>query len=284
MPYAITWSNAATDSSITGLSAGIYKITVSDNANCKTVQRINVEGPRLPLSVSFDITDNFCFNEKNGKLRANVLGGVPEYNFLWADTSFKTNAVSGVESGIYKVTVTDDNGCSIDDSASIGGTAPILITSTVLDTANLATITIEATGGSGLLNYSWKGPDGFADPRTQNLENLRIRGEYILFVTDENNCVQTDTMEVAGVVNTSNISPQLRIQIYPNPSRDVVTIRFTEMATGELLLFDPNGSLVMQETYNEQEEVVIQKPFSGVFILKIMNEGQPSYKRLVFTD
>jgi hypothetical protein len=51
MPYGFLWSNGATTQDISGLTSGMYYVTVSDVYNCLATGSWFVSQPEMPLSV-----------------------------------------------------------------------------------------------------------------------------------------------------------------------------------------------------------------------------------------
>jgi gliding motility-associated-like protein len=96
--------------------------------------------------------------------------------------------------GNYSVTVTDINGCSITYSATVNELAPVVISATANNPLcfgfNNGGIDVTMTGGMGPYNYSWS--TGF---NNQDLDSL-VAGDYILTVTDSNNCMAMDTITI----------------------------------------------------------------------------------------
>jgi hypothetical protein len=77
VPYSYAWSNAGISSEITGLTNGVYAITVTDSKNCTatTSTTINTTNPApvAPTSVSSD-RDNLCENDTEN-IALTVTGG-----------------------------------------------------------------------------------------------------------------------------------------------------------------------------------------------------------------
>ena len=64
------------------------------------------------ISITFDITDaTDCDDPNSGNIDITVLGGSGVYEFLWSDGSTSED-LTGIPSGDYFVTITDDFGCS----------------------------------------------------------------------------------------------------------------------------------------------------------------------------
>jgi hypothetical protein len=108
--YSYLWNNSATTASITGLSAGVYSVTVSDGENCTATASAEVTQPNL-LSVSVSTTPQSALGVNDGTATAQAGGGTPGYNYLW-NTGATSSSIAGLAPGAYSVTLTDQNGCT----------------------------------------------------------------------------------------------------------------------------------------------------------------------------
>ena len=110
------WIDGYIGSSRTNLSAGKYKVIITDSNNCQADSVITLTEPEK-IKMSFNITEPFCPEKPDGDIRVNVTGGISnaDYTYKWSDFS-ASNYISNIPSGFYKVTVTDNNGCSAADS------------------------------------------------------------------------------------------------------------------------------------------------------------------------
>ncbi|MEA3445908.1 MAG: T9SS type A sorting domain-containing protein, partial [Bacteroidota bacterium] len=109
-PYTYKWSpsggNAAT---ATGLSAGTYKVIVTDANNCNGQQTVIIAEPaELKLSISGGGFIPYCIQDgpPTITLSANASGGTPPYIYSWPGGSRSVSS-----SGFYSCAVIDDNGC-----------------------------------------------------------------------------------------------------------------------------------------------------------------------------
>jgi hypothetical protein len=126
-PYTYLWDAAAgnqTDSTATGLAAGTYFITVTDNAGCKTIKNVVITQPSN-LTVSISITHVNCFGQNSGSAYTSVSGGNYPYTYIWSNSD-STDNITSVPTGTYVVTVTDNNNCTVTDSAFINQPSQII--------------------------------------------------------------------------------------------------------------------------------------------------------------
>lgn len=108
------WSNGATTASISGLVAGTYVVTVSDDNNCQVVASVVVTAPS-PLLMSLTAVPASCPELADGQVLASTSGGTPPYSLSWPGGG---NG-QGLGVGSYALTLTDGNGCSVVDSVVV---------------------------------------------------------------------------------------------------------------------------------------------------------------------
>lgn len=119
-PYTFSWSNGATSEDLTGIGAGSYTVTVTDDGGCSVVRTYVLNEPDA-LVVSLDSLDSdFCGPLATGAAFINTNGGTPSYGFMWSNSAI-TEDLTGVNAGTYTLTVTDAHGCTTTLSANVPG-------------------------------------------------------------------------------------------------------------------------------------------------------------------
>ncbi|MBL7787894.1 MAG: SprB repeat-containing protein, partial [Chitinophagales bacterium] len=116
-PVTYLWSNGETTASISGLTAGTYSVTVTENATCTAVTSYTVNEPTA-LSVVCSKTDVTTNGGSDGTASVNATGGTSPYTYLWSSGE-TASSISGKTAGTYSVTVTDNNGCTVTCSSTI---------------------------------------------------------------------------------------------------------------------------------------------------------------------
>ena len=117
-PYYYNWSNGATASVLTNVSAGLYTVTVTDDTGCKGVDSFRVAQP-APLTVQqVQMQPVFCDQNCNGWISVTAGGGTGPYQYQWLHGTTGCVADS-LCAGIYTVEVTDGHGCRTADSYSV---------------------------------------------------------------------------------------------------------------------------------------------------------------------
>lgn len=111
-PYFYLWNTGSTTSTVTGLCAGTYTCVITDVIGC--VYNVTVVIPSTPkLELTYFVTDPTVSSPASGSIITNTTGGQDPYTYLWSTTS-TSNQITGLSAGTYTLTVTDDNGCTIE--------------------------------------------------------------------------------------------------------------------------------------------------------------------------
>ncbi|MDB5285008.1 MAG: hypothetical protein JWO06_4083 [Bacteroidota bacterium] len=183
-PYTYHWSNLATDSAITGLASGLYKLTLTDANGCVVNDSIQLNSVNTTFNLTVNATSTSCVSN-TGTLKVIASGGTSPYTYHWGNGNL-TDSISGLGAGNYPVTVTDSHGCTTTSSGTVStNTGPSATDSTVNvlcfgDSTGQVIVTV--SGGTAPLTYAWSNSDS-----TANISGL-IAGTYTLTINDVNNC------------------------------------------------------------------------------------------------
>jgi uncharacterized protein (DUF2141 family) len=192
-PYTYSWSNGAVSQDISSLVAGTYSVTITDSKGCTAILSITITQPAAPLSSSMVETNIDCYGNSTGAVNLSVSGGTLPYTYNWSNASLNED-ISGLLPGQYIVTITDNNGCTLKDTANLTQPLAPLSISLTKDDADCfgaadGSIDATLTGGTTPYSYSWSNGES-----TEDIQNL-IAGTYIVQVTDFNGCqVSADTI------------------------------------------------------------------------------------------
>jgi gliding motility-associated-like protein len=143
------------------------------------------------ITVVVSTTPALCFNQASGTASAAGSGGTLPYTYQWSAGSSTSNFNGQLPQGSYVVTISDANGCSSTQNFSITQPTQLSITATSVPVscANSTDgiVTANPVGGTQPFTFDISG-NGIQQNNTTGLfENLPI-GDYILLVTDVNNC------------------------------------------------------------------------------------------------
>ncbi|AEE52691.1 MopE-related protein [Haliscomenobacter hydrossis] len=118
--FSYSWStNLATTSSVTITpSSSTYRVSVTDNNNCRSVFIKPIVVLNNP-NVSENLTHPTCANLSGGAIDLTVSSGTAPYTFTWSDGPSTTEDRTDLSAGMYSVTVTDASGCTISASYTL---------------------------------------------------------------------------------------------------------------------------------------------------------------------
>jgi hypothetical protein len=200
-PYTYSWSpTGGSGATATGLAAGSYTVTATDNKGCVLTRNITIANTVSTLSADIAGTDVSCNNGANGTATiSNVSGGTAPYTYSWSPTGGSAATANGLMAGTYTCTITDANGCFTTRSVTI--TQPLALgafttqQNAVCNTPGRASITM--SGGTAPYTYSWAPSGGTAATATG-----LTAGNYVVTVTDNKGCILTRNFTIANTVNT----------------------------------------------------------------------------------
>ncbi|MCB0637729.1 MAG: gliding motility-associated C-terminal domain-containing protein, partial [Lewinella sp.] len=149
------------------------------------------------LSLSFAEVSPSCFNTADGQLTAQVSGGVGNYSYSWSNAG-SADQITDLGAANYCVTVTDDNGCIIEDCFDLIAPSELIVESISSDPASCfnaedGSATVSVSGGSGDYTYLW---DDDNEQISANAVFLPA-GDYNVIVTDDSGCQVTAMTSVA---------------------------------------------------------------------------------------
>lgn len=209
-PTNYTWSGGMTGSpdDLTGAPASTYTVTVTFAGGATATATATINQPTQALAVPApSVTNVKCFNGQDGAITLAPTGGTTPYkDYKWTSNSnppfnqtTTTPTVNGLRGGVYTVTVTDANNCTVTATASVGQpSADITLPGSQVSVTNIscfggnngAITVLNPSGGTPpYASYSWSGPNGFT-ANTKSISNLDDKGNYSLTITDANQCTK----------------------------------------------------------------------------------------------
>lgn len=194
-PLIYSWSNGASTEDLTNVTAGTYVVTVTDAQGSVLQSTIELTQPAV-LGVLVDVQDETIVNGCNGSATANPTGGTSPYTYFWSDGQTSQTA-TGLCAGIYQVTITDANGCTVTTSRVINPPScdlDVLVTGSAVGCNGGANGSATATPITNQNNvpftYLW------SNGATTQQINAVIAGPYTVTVTDGIGCTASGTFVV----------------------------------------------------------------------------------------
>ncbi|MEZ5108732.1 MAG: CUB domain-containing protein [Bacteroidia bacterium] len=202
-PLQYSIDNGATfqaGNAFSGLAAGSYTVMVTDVYGCTVTSTVSVTNPPA-IVISGVVTADATCGSSNGSLTVNASGGTGalQYSITGGAPYQSSNSFSNLAASNYSVVVVDANGCTVSTNASINNSsAPVInssaTTALLCNGGSNATITINATGGSGALQYSI---DNGVTFQSGNIFNGLGAGSYSVVVTDAVGCQVTTSVSIS---------------------------------------------------------------------------------------
>jgi hypothetical protein len=274
-PYTYSWSNGATTTSISGLTAGTYSVTVADSCgyiNTKSVTLIQPAG----LSVTANVTaDNKCYGDSSGSANTTVSGGTGLYTYNWNPGGEATSNIISLTAGTYTVTVRDSCGATVTATATITQPPALLVK---LDSVNVTNIVscngkakAIASGGTPPFTYKWL-------PGGQTIDSIynQCSGAYCCTVTDNSGCSKSVCIVInnatEGIGNISAGGGQL--SVYPNPSNGIFTIE-SSVASNQwsVQVYNMMGQQVYIGKLNATStQIDLSANSQGIYLYRVITE------------
>jgi hypothetical protein len=201
-------------SSFTGTvaSTGVYQVKVTDSKGCTGTATTSLNVKPNPI-ISASANSPICLNANLDLITTTTSGSGVYSQYAWTGpNNFNSTLANPTpfpavlnSTGIYRVTVTDNAGCSSSASATASVSSNIaptisISTNSPVCAGNNLIITSTPGSGSGTYNgYAWTGPNGFSS----TLKNpnpfqafTNATGVYTVTVTDSHNCKGTSSASV----------------------------------------------------------------------------------------
>jgi len=196
-PYSYAWSDGQTTKVATGLAPGDYDVTITDSNGCTTSASGTVNasgGLNLFTTASYET----CIGSGDATATVIPSGGVAPYTFLWSDGQ-TTQIATGLNAGVYGVTVTDASGCTGEATQEVELSPEgvwIMLNSTPADCGeDNGTAYVGIMTGVPPYTIIWSNGD-----TTNNPMDL-APGEYFVTVSDVNGCTAVDSIDVDATAN-----------------------------------------------------------------------------------
>jgi hypothetical protein len=211
--YNFAWDNGYTESSvssstISGLSAGTYSVTITDPADACAgpfLETVTITEPPI-IDFGLNAIDANCgASDGIAFLDVAASGGTPGYSQEWSNMAI-ADSIYGLAAGSYDMTITDNNGCQITKSIVLGTTpVPAANVPTPATVCSADPFNLNETGGDAV-SWQWSsdGSAAFSDATVQNpdISGAANNETFTVTITGANGCTNTENIQI-----TVNQSP-----------------------------------------------------------------------------
>jgi len=227
--YSYEWNNGANTANLSGLSAGIYEVTVTDLGPTGCVQVLTFALTETLTNATLPL-DSVLYTSCPGAADVSIdLASTvfdPGFNL---PASFEIRDVMGnqytngqLSPGKYCILIFDNNGCLAGETCfDVQNPDPLTINAKVLnlDCNQNGQITLDVTGGTGNYTYDWADLPGMNDPADR--ANLTL-GAYSVSVVDENGCTAVfDSIMIVDACVPCPVRDSVSVLISTTTSRTI---------------------------------------------------------------
>jgi hypothetical protein len=189
--YFLNGVNQGNNNTFANLIPGSYLIEVTDSVGCEDVMSVEITEPEVINAQLIQQTNLNCFGVNNGTATIITSGGNGTIEYTLGNTTNTTGEFSNLFAGIYQVTVLDENNCI--ESIDFEIIQPTEVQIQVVQSTNVdcfgessGSYEITASGGTGDFEFSIG-----TETNNTGLFNDLPAGNYMISITDENNCETT---------------------------------------------------------------------------------------------
>lgn len=213
LPYSYDIGSGAQPGNVfTNLCPGDYDIIVEDGDACTQTISVTISGA-AEITSSTVITDEFGVND--GEIDLTASGGTGTLTYVWTGPggfTATTQDITGLEPGLYSVTITDANGCAIvltnlEVQASCDGIVTTDISHVLCSDDCDGSVTVNVTGGAAPITYNIG-----SGAQSANIFEDLCAGNYTVIVTDNNGCitnVNAVVTEPAAINGSTTVTDEL---------------------------------------------------------------------------
>jgi gliding motility-associated-like protein len=281
-----SWDSGQTTASLSGLAAGTYTLTVTDENGCTLIPPSVTINEPARLHVTDVVVPVGCYGYTNASITTTVIGGNGGNSFVWKKDGVvmnnNTNAITNLSSGIYDLHLKDSVGCVFDTTWTLTNPANFqfefvntLISCNdelgIIRVHNLEAFPLDITVGGVTQNVLFDDTTSFADmPIGDHLVSISngictfdttitfVQPEPLsLYVhTSDNVCYNGNSgqirVEVRGGTSGANSTcvmagPGGFIVNFAIPSRSFFAVGL-RAGTYEITVTDDNGCIASQST------------------------------------
>ncbi|HRJ17296.1 MAG TPA: gliding motility-associated C-terminal domain-containing protein, partial [Saprospiraceae bacterium] len=252
--FSYRWSNGAAARENTGLNAGLYSVTVSNELGCEGSGSYALAQPDL-ITASLEIEHVNCRNIAQGGaiFIENVRGGTGAYSYSKDGAGFGSAPLfTGLLPGSYDVRIRDERGCTYPFPATVD--APPVLTVSLGEDLLLPlgdSVLLSAETNSPAPVFSWTSSEGDLPGTAQELSVRPLVGAaYTVTVFD--------TLSFCSVSDVVWIMVDKTRRVFvPNafsPNEDGYNDRFLVFSGSDVSMvrsfsvFDRSGGMVFRQT------------------------------------
>lgn len=227
-----------------------------------------------------DIQHVTCFGGADAEISVTATGGTPPINFNWDNAVGAVEDPSGLNAGIYVLTVTDGAGCQTGVSVTVNQPAAVSGTGVESPEQQGGDGSIDFTPSGGTPPYTYVWSNGSTDQDPSGL----IADTYTVTVTDSEGCTGTVTVEVTNQVGISDLE-LINLQVYPNPNSGEFSV-VGDFGDGVFDVTDLSGRIVESTStwLSDRVTINIKDASTGTYLVRWIGDNGIGVTRISVTQ
>ncbi len=209
-PYTYMWDTGDTGFTLSDITSGRYRVTVTDANGCEVSRSVNL-ADRQALNINYSISPRNCNSDEDIEINISGSGGLDPYQYYFNENEISSTFVVNTD-GAYEITMKDALGCETTEIIVISSSETTLdvnanISQPACGGASTGAAEIIVSGGSEPYQFNW------SDGATSQNRNDLAPGEYQIEVIDANGCYSSTsfTIQETNIVEASIIPPTTEI-------------------------------------------------------------------------
>ncbi|BDS15702.1 SprB repeat-containing protein [Aureispira anguillae] len=278
--YSYTWSgNGSTTASASGLSQGIYTVTITDNAApqvCVLVHTDTIQATTaIALTIQAIAADTCAYG--NASVLMSAFGDTSTMIFTW-DNGANTLSIDSLSAGTYSLTAIDVNGCTATQSVtipSVSFTPNIASYLPIIDSISCI-MKVGVTGNALFLPYTYLWSTGATTDTIHGLPDSL----YSVMVTNSLGC-DTILSFNCTPIDVITLPNDVSIEVFPNPnSGDQFSVKINGGKIQSYAIYDAIGQRLVWEAISIPSGTSFLLPqkvsvaASYVFVFDVLHKGK----------
>lgn len=193
-PFQYLWNDGVNTLNRSNISAGNYKLTITDGYGCTLQETVTITQPPLLMITDTTYRHLSCFESNDGSIAITVNGGVPPYQVTWNDNNLSGLNRNNLAAGIYAVTITDAHHCFVMEQFVI--TQPELLNISTCNNQIIcegmsAIVQATAHGGTYPFIYYWSQtptPNEYQPGLAERVVTPNTTTVYRVYIVDAKGC------------------------------------------------------------------------------------------------
>lgn len=245
--YNFNGGSFGSQTNYTNVWSDWFTFIIQDSRGCRDTISYYVNNPPA-LVVNLTSKNVSCKASKDGKVTANVQGGVQPYQYQWSNNA-TVNPIENLGAGTYTVYVSDANGCVATNIIQLSKLAnvdiKILSKADAVCSKPLGSAWVAATGGNGDYAYSWATNPPILGQYANGLDS----GSYKVYAYDTQNCIDSMTIKIGD-------TPPPVVAFTTNPT-DIKLMEDTEIQ----FITDCKNTKYFHWDFDDSRSSTIQNPY-----------------------